>query len=80
MANLVLSSGEVSGKHARLWLDSGGTGVWIEDLHSMNSTYYKLASRGQVADWVRLSESTLLSIGDRFRVSEDVAEFEVKAG
>jgi serine/threonine protein kinase len=80
VANLVLTSGEISAKHVRVWVDSAGSGVWIEDMHSMNSTFYRQAApRGNSSDWVRLSDSTLLSAGDRFRLSEDAAEFEVKA-
>jgi len=80
VANLVLSSGEVSSKHARVWVDPAGTGVWIEDLHSMNSTFYRHAApRDDSTGWIRLSDSTLLTVGDRFRLSEDAAEFEVKA-
>ena len=79
LANLVLSSGEVSAKHVRVWLDPAGSGVWIEDLNSMNSTFYRQgASAADATDWVRLSESTLLSVGDHFRLSEDAAEFEVR--
>ena len=80
LANLVLTSGEISAKHVRVWADSAGAGVWVEDMHSMNSTFYRQAApRGNSTDWVRLSDSTLLSAGDRFRLSEDAAEFEVKA-
>jgi len=80
VANLVLSSGEVSAKHVRVWVDPAGSGVWIEDMHSMNSTFYRhAAARDDSTGWIRLSESTLLSVGDRFRLSEDAAEFEVKA-
>jgi len=79
LANLVLSSGEVSAKHVRVWLDPAGSGVWIEDLNSMNSTFYRQgASADDATNWVRLSGSTLLSVGDHFRLSEDAAEFEVK--
>jgi hypothetical protein len=46
----------------------------------MNSTFYRHAApRDDSTGWIRLSDSTLLTVGDRFRLSEDAAEFEVKA-
>jgi hypothetical protein len=76
LANLVLSSGEVSAKHVRVWRDRAHSGAWIEDLHSTNGTFTKESGSREGA-WIRLSGSKLLSVGDRFRVSSDVAEFEV---
>jgi serine/threonine protein kinase len=77
LANLVLSSGEVSAKHLRVWSDSSSSGAWIEDLHSTNGTFYR-ASASAGSAWSRLEGRKLLSNGDRFRVSSQVAEFEVK--
>jgi serine/threonine protein kinase len=79
-SNLVLSPGEVSANHVRMWLDSGGSGVWVEDLNSTGGTFYRPAPRGDSTVWLRLSKRTLLSVGDRFRLSEGVAEFEVMGG
>lgn len=79
-ANVVLSSDEISGRHVRAWQDSSNPGIWIEDLHSTNGTFYRqVTSSGDSAGWVRITESKLLAAGDRFRLSEDGAEFEVKA-
>jgi len=77
LVNLVLSSGEVSAKHVRVWREQESPGAWVEDLHSTNGTYYKVSGTPENA-WIRLSGSMLLSIGDRFRVSNNVAEFEVR--
>lgn len=79
-ANIVLSSDQVSGKHIRAWQDSSNPGIWIEDLKSTNGTFYRQMTSGDdSAGWVRLTGSKLLSPGDRFRLSGDGAEFEVKA-
>jgi hypothetical protein len=78
LANLVLSSGEVSAKHVRIWRDRVQSGAWVEDLHSTNGTFYRESGSSGNA-WIRLSGSKLLTVGDRFRVSSDVAEFEVAA-
>jgi hypothetical protein len=75
LANLVLSSGEVSGRHLRVWRDPSSQGVWVEDLHSTNGTFYR--TRG-VADWSRLEGRRLLTDRDRVRISTSVAEFEVR--
>jgi serine/threonine protein kinase len=74
-SNLILSSDEISGKHVKVWMDSSSGGVWIEDLHSTNGTFYRHAS-GE--DWVRLSGSKLLGAGDHFRLSNAEAEFELR--
>ncbi len=76
LANLVFSSVEVSGKHVRVWRDPESAGAWVEDLHSTNGTFYK-DSRAPRNEWVRISGKQFLSIGDRFRLSEHVAEFEI---
>jgi hypothetical protein len=77
VANLVLSSSEVSAKHLRVWCDPAGTGIWIEDLNSTNGTFYRESVSTQSA-WSRLNGRKLLSNGDRFRLSSQAAEFEVK--
>ncbi|MFZ0746423.1 MAG: FHA domain-containing serine/threonine-protein kinase [Terracidiphilus sp.] len=77
LANLVLSSGEVSAKHVRVWRDRATSGVWVEDLHSSNGTFYE-GSQSLENAWTRLSGSKLFAVGDRFRVSSHAAEFEIK--
>jgi serine/threonine protein kinase len=77
-ANLVLSSGKVSAKHVRVWFDPSSAGIWIEDLNSMNGTYYKESASSE-SGWSRLQGRKLLSNGDRFRLSSEAAEFEIKA-
>ncbi len=79
-ANVVLSSNEVSSRHVRVWRDSSNLGIWIDDMKSTNGTFYwQTASAERPGGWVRLSGSKLLSVGGRFRLSGDGAEFEVKA-
>jgi serine/threonine protein kinase len=77
LANLVLSSGDVSAKHVRIWRDPSQPGAWVQDLHSTNGTFYRQARSPENA-WARLSGERLLSIGDRFRLSTNAAEFIVK--
>ena len=77
MANLVLSSDEVSAKHLRVWRDPAGTGVWIEDLNSTNGTFYRESASAHSA-WSQLKGRKQLSNGDRFRLSDQAVEFEVK--
>jgi pSer/pThr/pTyr-binding forkhead associated (FHA) protein len=77
LANLVLASKEVSGRHVRVWRDGAQNGAWVEDLHSTNGTFYREARSPEKA-WARLSGGRLLSVGDRFRLSTNAAEFEVK--
>jgi serine/threonine protein kinase len=75
-ANLVIPSDKVSAKHAAILKDATGEGFWVEDLHSRNHTYYKPAN-GQ--EWFELTGRKLLSAGDRFRLSQGEAEFEIRA-
>lgn len=74
--NWVFSSDEVSARHVRVWRDSAVSGVWVEDMNSTNGTYYR-ESAGTAGKWVRLSGSKLLPAGSRFRLGQDLAEFEV---
>jgi FHA domain len=78
-ANLILASDEVSAAHARVWPDASGSGLWIEDMHSTNGTYYcedgLFAGRRR---WIELRGRKLLGHGAHFRVGCDVAEFEVR--
>ena len=62
--DLVLDSGTVSGKHARLSIQAGE--VWLEDLDSTNGTF---VNESKLADRVQLRN------GDRVRF--DIVEFEV---
>jgi len=79
-ANLVISDGESSGRHVRVWQDSEKTGVWIEDMQSSNGTFYRPASAGDhPTEWVRVSGSRLLKVGDHFRISGYGSEFEILA-
>lgn len=78
-AHVVLSSDDISGRHARVWQDPANAGVWIEDMNSTNGTFFRRRQPGSQAEWVRLVGSRLLRPGDHFRLSGDAAEFEVKS-
>jgi hypothetical protein len=79
MANLIVSSPHVSGKHVRVWLDQNHCGIWVEDLNSSNGTFYcHTAPDGSSSGWIQLVGSTLLLAGDRFQLGKGEAEFEVK--
>jgi len=78
-ANLVLASDEVSGAHVRVWPDLSGSGLWIEDMHSTNGTYYCDGGRGgELRRWTELRGQKMLSNGAHFRIGCGVAEFEVR--
>jgi hypothetical protein len=78
-ANLILGSDEVSGSHVRVWPDLSGSGLWAEDMHSTNGTYYsENAQVGGRRRWIELRGRKLLGHGAHFRVGSDVAEFEVR--
>lgn len=77
-AHLVLSSPEISGSHIRIWPDHGSGGLWIQDMQSLNGTYYSEAGQsGQPPRWAELREPTLLTAGTHFRLGDNVAEFMV---
>jgi serine/threonine protein kinase len=75
--NWVFSSEEVSARHVRVWRDAGKPGAWVEDLNSTNGTFYREWTGGDT-QWVKLSGRKLLPAGSRFRLGQDLAEFEVK--
>jgi hypothetical protein len=79
-ASLVLHSDQISNVHARVWPDSNGTGVWLEDWNSLNGTYYCTSANGERSrsKWNVLHGRTLLNDGARFRLGDKVAEFEVR--
>jgi FHA domain len=78
--NLVLSGSQISGLHARIIPASTSTQVWLEDLQSLNGTFY-LAHSGPGADtgWLKLEGKVLLSPGARFRLALDGPEFEIRS-
>jgi len=78
-ANLVLVSNEVSAAHVRVWPDISGSGLWIEDIHSTNGTYYcECVQFDGRRRWVELRGRRMLGKGAHFRIGCDVAEFEVR--
>jgi len=77
-ANLVLGSNEVSGVHARVWSEPGGSQVWVEDQNSLNGTYYRADGEASPSQWVQLKGKVPMSGGARFRLGDDIAEFEVR--
>ena len=76
--NLVLRSDEISGVHVRVWPEPGGSQVWLEDRNSLNGTYYRSDDQGSPSQWVQLKGKILLSRGARFRLGDNVAEFEIR--
>jgi hypothetical protein len=72
-ANLVLSSPEVSGVHAYVRPEGGQ--VSLEDWNSLNGTYYRSDALSQ---WVQLKGKVVLSRGARFRLGDNVVEFEIR--
>jgi len=79
-AQIVLSHPHVSSSHARLWKESmpAGGRIWMEDLQSTNGTFFR---RGSESGWTPLKGAGIpLSEGDRIRIADGVAEFEVIGG
>lgn len=77
LVNWVFSSEEVSGRHVRIWRDPATLGVWVEDMNSMNGTYYR-ESPASDKPWIKLSGRKLLPAGSHFRLGQDLARFEVR--
>ena len=79
LANLVLSSSEVSRVHARVWPDADGRGLWIEDLRSVNGTFARSSATGENGAWAAVREARLLAADDRVLLADGIAEFRVEA-
>jgi hypothetical protein len=77
-SNLVITSDEISGAHVKVWRDPSSVGVWVEDLNSMNGTFYRKAASDRSAGWTRLSGTIQLAPGDSFQLSGGKAVFEVR--
>jgi hypothetical protein len=77
-ANLVLSSHEVSSVHVYVRPEPGGSQTWVEDWNSLNGTYYQPGAQSP-SQWVQLKGKILLSRGARFRLGDNIAEFEIRA-
>jgi FHA domain/Family of unknown function (DUF5684) len=75
-SNLVLSSIEISARHARVWADPEGR-VWIEDLKSSNGTYYCQPREGEMPEWIEVTEPVALAVGAHFCLGDSTVEFEV---
>src|SRR5271170_1941747 len=71
--NLVLASNEISGVHVRILPEAKSAQVWLEDLQSLNGTFYRKTGMGgqDESDWVQLRGKILLSAGARFRLAVD---------
>ena len=79
--NLVLASTAISGVHARVRPDPKSGQLWVEDLNSLNGTFYRqpgLGGRDAEVAWVQLQGRILLSPGAHFRLSVDGPEFEIR--
>jgi hypothetical protein len=79
--NLVLAGSEISGVHARVLPEPSSAQMWLEDLHSLNGTFYcpRIGS-GEESEsgWIQLQGKILLSPGARFRLAIDGPEFEIR--
>lgn len=78
--NLVLASSEISGVHARVLPEARSAQVWLEDMHSLNGTFYRQTGMEtqDESDWVQLRGKILLPAGARFRLAVDGPEFEIQ--
>lgn len=79
--NLVLSASEISGVHARVLPEPSSAQMWLEDLHSLNGTFYcPRSGSGEESEsgWIQLQGKILLSPGARFRLAIDGPEFEIR--
>jgi pSer/pThr/pTyr-binding forkhead associated (FHA) protein len=74
----VLSSHEVSSVHVYVRPEPGGSQTWVEDWNSLNGTYYQPGAQS-ASQWVQLKGKILLSRGARFRLGDNIAEFEIRA-
>jgi len=80
-ANLIFNSNKISALHVHLAPNSPQQQLWVEDLNSLNGTFY--LQNGASADpgkkeWIRLKGKILLAAGAHLRLADDVAEFEIK--
>jgi len=64
----------VGDKHARLGPDSGGVGIFLEDLNSGQGTWYAIGD-----EWVRVSAPLSVPLGARVRFGSSEAEFRVES-
>jgi hypothetical protein len=81
-ASVVLRSNEISNIHVRVWPDSAGLGLWVQDWNSLNGTYYSRSRDGaqeRRSKWRVLHGQVLLQAGEHFRLGDKVVEFEVRA-
>jgi hypothetical protein len=79
--NLVLAASEISGVHARVLPQPKSSQIWLEDMRSLNGTFYsRHGENGQDGDpeWNQLQGKILLSPGARFRLAVDGPEFEIR--
>jgi hypothetical protein len=73
-AQIIVESRQVSARHARIALDPGSRGVWVEDMRSTNGTY----SSAGAGPWEPVRGRQLLMPGSRFAIGQGVVEFEVR--
>ena len=81
-ANLILKSSQVSGSHVSISLSPDGS-VVVQDLDSLNGTYYLSPQAQHYISWEELAGKKVLnqpvqgSLG-RIRIGEDIAVFEIR--
>lgn len=79
-ANLIFNSPKISSAHAKL-TPTGPGQVSVEDLNSLNGTFYRQPRAGGPAigwDWVQLKGQKPFDAGARLRLADGVSEFEIR--
>lgn len=77
-SNLFIADTEISRYHAQVWVDEKQDGVWVADCKSLNGTFYRQGGAGESEQiWEEIKTRQLLKPGERFRVGEKAAIFEV---
>jgi pSer/pThr/pTyr-binding forkhead associated (FHA) protein len=80
-ANLIFKSNKISALHVHLSPHQFQQQLWVEDLNSLNGTFYLQVGTGadpRSREWIRLKGKVLLTAGAHLRLADDVAEFEIR--
>ncbi|HEX3095413.1 MAG TPA: FHA domain-containing protein [Candidatus Angelobacter sp.] len=77
-ANLIFNSNKISALHVHLAPNPLQQQLWVEDLNSLNGTFYLQGGDPGDKKWARLTGKMLLTVGARLRLADDVAELEIR--